>query len=191
MTEEVINKLPDILKAHIDTLKKTSYDRENHIYMVESRLKVISFDKVSKIYAKSKGCSVMPASNDALYISEDDAWYFIEFKNGSVDKAELYRKIYDSLIILLELGLVPDYTYIRGAVSYILVYNSEKYGKIQDSEARNINFDYIMRLSNEEKRLFGVEKFEGFLFKKTHTYTKKLFDQNFIIPMEAHEASGP
>ena len=86
------------------------------------------------------------ATNDAFVISSDNKWYFIEFKNGSVDKADLYRKIYDSLIILLELGLMPDYSCIRGTVNYILVYNSEKYGKIQASKARDMNFDYIIIL---------------------------------------------
>ena len=190
MTEEVINKLPDIFKARISNKKKASYDNENHVYMSESQMKVILFDKIPKSYAKNTNCPNVPASNDALYMSKDDDWYFIEFKNGSVDKADLYRKIYDSLIILLELGLMPDYSCIRGTVNYILVYNSEKYGKIQASKARDMNFDYIMRLSDQEEQLFGVEKFEGYLFKTTHTYTKRLFEKNFVIPMEACETSG-
>lgn len=187
MTEEMIGKLPDILKDHIAALKKASYDKENRIYMFESQIRVILFDKIAKIYAKTTGCPKVPASNDALYIREAGDWYFIEFKNGSVDKGELYRKIYDSLIMLLELGLVPDFDFIRRNVNYILVYNSEKYGKIKESAARNATFDYFMRLSKEEERLFGVEKFEGYLFKKTHTYTKRLFEQNFITPAEAYE----
>lgn len=53
-------------------------------------------------YSKSVGLKGKPMSNDALYASADGQWYFIEFKNGSVDKSDIFRKIYDSIIMLVE-----------------------------------------------------------------------------------------
>lgn len=95
MTEATIDKLPELLKNHISTLKKASCDETNGVYMTESALKVVRLDKVPKEYAKGKGWSGIPQTNDALYISDTGKWYFIEFKNGAVQKAEIYRKLYD------------------------------------------------------------------------------------------------
>lgn len=106
---------------------------------------------------------------------------------GSIEKDSLYRKIYDSLIILIELGVVPNFQYVRDNFNYILVYNSEKYPKIQKSEGRSENYDYILNLAKTEKRLFEIDKFEGYLFKKTHTYNKIEFSEKFIKPMEQQE----
>lgn len=91
--------------------------------MSESCIKVVNFDKIPSVYSKGKGWKSVPKSNDVLYISNDQ-WYFIEFKNGSIDKANLYRKIYDSLIMLIELGIIASLDDSRNKINYILVYNS-------------------------------------------------------------------
>ncbi|WP_270556604.1 hypothetical protein [Dorea amylophila] len=187
MTEEVINKLPEELKTHICTIKKASKDNSNNICMCKSDIKVIDFDKIPKNYARGKGWRGFPKSNDALYIDVQGKWYFIEFKNGTVEKDDIYRKIYDSLIMLMEWGIIQDFNYVRENVSYILVYSEEKYGKIQWSPARKQNYNYIMNLAGQEERLFGIEKFESYLFKETHTYTQDLFENNFIKIKEQEE----
>lgn len=38
-----------------------------------------------------------------------------------------------------------------------------------------------------EEKLFGIEKLEQYIFKETHTYTKALFETNFIKSMEERE----
>ncbi|WP_137695836.1 hypothetical protein [Ruminiclostridium herbifermentans] len=187
MTEEIIQNLREALIKHECTLKKASFDKCSVSYMCESKLKVINFDKIPKEYSKEKHLPCLPASNDALYISKDGSWYFIEFKNGSIDRADLFRKIYDSIIMLLELGIIPDFDFARKNISYILVYNSDKYPKIQKSESREENFSYFMRLAKTEEKLFEVEKLEKYLLKETHTYSKELFNTKFIIPMESIE----
>jgi hypothetical protein len=155
--------------------------------MCESQLKVINFDKIPKEYCREKHLPCIPASNDALYINKDGSWHFIEFKNGSIDKADLFRKIYDSIIMLLELGIIPDLDFARENISYILVYNSDKYPKIQNSESRKENYSYFMRIAKTEEKLFEIEKFEKYLLKETHTYSKELFNTKFIVPMESNE----
>ena len=127
------------------------------------------------------------ASADAFVISSDNIWYFIEFKNGSIDKADLYRKIYDSVIMLLEMNIIPDIEFVRKNIEFILVYNSEKYGKIKPSPAREANFNYILRRAGQEEKLFQVEKLEQYLLKETHTYTKELFNEKFVKPIEIAE----
>lgn len=42
MTDEVISKLPEVLRGHICTLKRASGDTTNNEYMCESGLKVIN-----------------------------------------------------------------------------------------------------------------------------------------------------
>ena len=88
MTDEVKDNLPELLN-HITTLKKSSCDEEKREYMCESEMKVINFDKIPKAYNRGKGWSILPKSNDALYIDVKGQWYFIEFKNGSINSGEI------------------------------------------------------------------------------------------------------
>lgn len=187
MTEEVLNSLPEILQKYTCTLKKASLDETNKEYMCESNMKVVHFDKIPNEYARGKGWIGVPSSNDALYISAQGKWYFIEFKNGEVKKEQIYRKLYDSLIMLMEWGIIPNFDFIRENINYILVYNSKKYEKIPESPAREQNYAYIRGLAGQEKKLFEVDKFEKYLFNETHTYTKKLFENYFVVPMEQEE----
>lgn len=189
MIEAVVNTLPEILKKHICTLKRASFDETNGIFMCESEMKVVHFDKVPKDYARGRGWDGVPSSNDALYITSRGKWYFIEFKNGTVKKEQIFRKIYDSLIMLLELKIIPDIDFIRKNISYILVYNSGKAGKIPESSGRVKNYSYVFKLAEQEEKLFGVEKLEKYLFCKTHTYAPELFEEKFIVPMEMQESS--
>ncbi len=187
MTKETIENLPGILRNHICAMRRVSRDDSRASYMCESSIKVIDFDKIPKDYSRIMKLPVMPASNDALYISADSKWHFIEFKNGTVDKLNIHRKIYDSIIMLIELGIIPNFHFARENINYILVYNSNNYSKVPESESREANFSYILKLAQEESRLFGVEKLEKYLVRETHTYTKELFEKNFVIPMEQQE----
>lgn len=187
MREEVINTLPEILKKYTCTLKKASMDTTNKSQMCESKLIVVNFDKIPNEFARGKGWSGVPKSNDVLYVDVHGKWYFVEFKNGTIQKDEIYRKIYDSLIMLIEWKIIPDFDFIRENVIYILVYNEKKYGKIQESPAREENYSYFMGLAKQEKRLFEVDKFEKYLFNETHTYTQCLFNEKFVLPKEQEE----
>ena len=187
MTENVIETLPDILKNNMCTMKRASLDDTNRVYMCDSLLKVIHFDKVPNEYSKGRGWNGVPKSNDALYIDTYGKWYFIEFKNGKVYKDDIYRKIYDSLIMLWEKEILPDIDFVRDNVNYILVYNGKMYGRIQESPSRTETYNYFGRLSKKEERLFEIEKLEQYLFCETHTYTKELFKEKFIVEKEKEE----
>ena len=186
MIQEVIEKLHPILRSHLCTLEKASLDNSNEKNMSHSQIKVINFDKIPKEYAKKHNIPKLPTSNDALYISSDNKWFFIEFKNGSIDKAE-FRKIYDSLLMLLELEIIENLDFSRENIYYILVYNSDKKAKIPETQSMRKNTGYLYGLAKTEKRLFDIRKFEKLLFKEAHTYTIELFKEKFEMPMEADE----
>ena len=120
MTKEAIEKLPEVMQSMTATLKRCSKDDASSDYMTESRLLAVNFDRFSKYYCQMKKIAQQPKTNDALYCTEDGKWYFVEFKNGSIKKDEIYRKIYDSLIMLIEAGMIPDYQFSRENISYIL-----------------------------------------------------------------------
>lgn len=152
--------------------------------MSDSALTVIDFDKLPNIYSKGKEMGSVPKSNDALYISDEGIWYFIEFKNGEVCKEDIYRKIYDSLIMLIELNVIPNFNFCRENIQYILVYNSNKYDKVQQSESRKAIFENVNGLAKKESKLFNVKNFDKYLFQDTHTYTKEQFEEKFTRQME-------
>ncbi|MBM6668062.1 hypothetical protein QUW49_04685 [Lacrimispora saccharolytica] len=187
MTEEVMESLPEKLKPHICTLKRASMDTTKNIPMCESGIEVVNFDKIPNEFARGRGWSSVPKSNDALYKDVDGKWFFVEFKNGTIKTHEIYRKLYDSLIMLLEWGIFPSFDFIRNHVNYILVYNGEKTERIQPSVNRDATYEYITQLAKQEEKLFGIEKFEKYLFNETHTYTPDLFEKNFIRPKEEEE----
>ncbi len=184
MMKEILDKLSPILSRHKCTLRRASRDDTGAFFMCESTLGVIHFDKIPKEYCRRLHCPAFPKSNDALYISQEDNWYFIEFKNGTVEKADVYRKIYDSIIMLMELKIIPDFQFVREHIHYILVYNPKKYS---DMPSRDMIHSYVCERAESERELFGIQKFEAFLLKETHTYTPGLFEENFVIPMERKE----
>lgn len=141
--------------------------------MIDSDISVINFDKVSKEYSKTVKLNCLTKSVDAAYIDENQ-WYFIEFKNGSVDKLDVHRKIYDSIIMMIEMGIKEEFKFFRNNATYILVLN-KKYG--QNSENRNRIYDYGKKRANEEIKFFELDKLEGYLVNKVHTYYVNEFEQ--------------
>ena len=67
---------------------------------------------------------------------------------------------------------------------YTILKNMEKF---KPSPAREANFNYILRRAGQEEKLFQVEKLEQYLLKETHTYTKELFNEKFVKPIEIAE----
>lgn len=175
------------LKDFICTLKKASKDTSNGQFMCESQLPVMNFDKMSEIYKQERRGPTCPKTNDALYITKNGEWYFIEFKNGRVKTADIHDKIYDSVIMLVDLKIIPDFEFARQNFHYILVYNDEKNQGLSKSQSRDEFRDYMERRAQEEIRYWDVDLFERYLYKSTHTYTKEKFYDLFVLPMEQAE----
>ncbi len=92
-------RLHDILdvnfKDDFDTLKNTSYDKENNLYMCQSQMKVVDFDNLTNNMYPQK----QPSSYDALWTDEDlKNIYCVEFKNqnkSSVKNQNIQKKAKD------------------------------------------------------------------------------------------------
>lgn len=197
-----------IIDERNSTLKDTSYDEDNNVYMVDCELEVCSFDDVKEWYVKNRIplAKPNPKSNDALFFDKEEG-FFIEFKNGKINNAvnfELNKKIYDSLLMLFDLGYVDSnerevdsISYTRENMNYILVYNEEKYlqvgatrqtkegfdrqkVEVTASKHRDLLFSTVKKLANDELIKFGLDQFRNYLFKNVHTYTVKEFEENFI-----------
>ena len=187
MTKEAIEKLPEVMQSMTATLKHCSKDDASFDYMTESRLLAVNFDRFSKYYCQVVKIAQQPKTNDALYCTEDGKWYFVEFKNGSIKKDEIYRKIYDSLIMLIEAGMIPDYQFSRENISYILVYNKEKImqeKQIKVNSAKNQIHRHIEQKQEKLFCLFELEKLQGYILDETNTYTKEQFEQLFVKKFE-------
>jgi len=129
-----------ILDSSICSLKETSKDNHDgtDCYMTNSMLPVVNFDMVKEKYVQGLKISEFPASNDALYVSNDGELYFIEFKAGAMAKKiyEVRRKIFDSLLILTDIINVGA-SYTRQHLNYILVYNEVK-NQITETEKEEL-----------------------------------------------------
>lgn len=86
--------------------------------------------------------------------------YICTLKKASTDTTN-GTPMCESLIMLVEWGVIPDFDFCRTNINYILVYNEGKYGKI--------------------------EKFEKYLFENTHTYTQSVFQEKFVATIESEE----
>lgn len=200
----------DAFGLEYSTLSKTSWDDKNDVIMTDLQNKVIDFDRVKEEYLKrmEKGPSETPYSNDALFKIED-TWYFIEFKNGTINLKEnvkIFNKIYDSMLIFLE-TVNKHIDYSRNNIIYVLVFNEESIDKkkisnlfdknkyeedkelfeLACSEISPSNYRAALfyGLQNMKPNLdsttaqFGLERFERFIFKKVYTIPKYAFDNFF------------
>lgn len=178
-----------LFNKNISSLKETSKDKQKKSisYMTDSDYEVVNFDGVKNDYIRGLCISETPCSNDAVCVLEDkDTIVFIEFKNGgSIKKYELWKKIYDSVLIFNDLShsLISE---TREKLEYILVYNEDK---IQDNNGQQNNHNsknrdeigkQLGKLSNEEYIKFDLKQFVNYLFKSVHTYTKEEFEKNFV-----------
>ncbi len=195
-----MNKVSDIevFKNNISTLKETSRDDHNGTvsFMTQYLLEVVDFDKVKHNYLKGLKAKVSeePKSNDALYIGDNDELVFIEFKNGNIDNKQKYgvwQKIYDSLLLLLDI-LNVGCRYAREHLSYILVYNENRNPAatsqdaqdiketVQGSPSRTMIEKYVFEQAKEDFIQFGLARFKNLYFKDVYTYNEKEFENNFV-----------
>lgn len=87
------------------TLKELSYDDKKNVFMIDLDAEAINFDKVKEKYIKNLKLSDTPSSNDALVLEYSGRIFFVEFKNGNLQKEvfKLGKKIYDSVLIFTDL----------------------------------------------------------------------------------------
>lgn len=184
------NNIP-IFKDNMTSFKETSHDKDGKVpgYMTNSEIQVINFDKVKECYIKDLFLSNTPCSNDALYIGKDDKIFFVEFKNGALEKNKkmifnVYNKIYDSLLIFNDI-VQQNISFCREKLCFILVYNEGKNfcgeceAKQEDSPKAMISKSIHKKAKKKYVR-FGLQKFEKIYFKEVFTYTESEFENIFL-----------
>lgn len=160
------------------TLKDSSYDSANQIYLTNLSIEVYDFDKikdeyVNRIIKNYQGLSDDSfRSNDALYRKENRL-VFIEFKNGNItsklEKEKIRSKISESLLILTDI-LNTTLSKIRKDCCYILVYNKKKNSSFEKERNSSINMisDCMANLSGTNHLIKGFYRYKVF-FDKVYT----------------------
>lgn len=177
-----------IFKENKKSLKEISVDTSKDsgcVYMTESQLQVIDFDKVKTVFTNERGHSEEDAcSLDALY-QHDEQFIFMEFKNGKVNNSNVRWKVYDSLMIL---GSIINFTInqLRSKGVLIVVYNQERNPLRDNGSKGNSTTDSppslvsiakgIKNLAGEELIRFNLERFKDLYFDEVHTYTQPEFE---------------
>ena len=199
-----MENLPKLFQECQKSLKATSCDTDQKEYMCSSALPVFDFDALKDWYAKNylQGVYMTPSSVDALWLATEHL-VFIEFKNGKVDglkNSEIIIKLYDSLLLLLDdkfdlswcrADFKPNISYTRENMDYILVYSKEKFQEnpptpqtkrgwerqSQDSHHRTVIYKVFSNLGRKPLLLFGLDRFEGYLFRRVYTMDQSEFEQ--------------
>lgn len=188
-------KLDEILifKENKSTFKETSLDdsgKENQ-YMVDSEIEVIDFDRVKSAYIKGMGLNDTPSSSDALYERQPGEYFLVEFKNGRLNKPDIYsvqKKIYDSLLIFNDI-MDANISFCREHVDFILVYNESKNPKPADETSDSLDAptpsrvaigQYWSKKANRHFIRFDLEQFKTIYFHDVFTYSVQEFEEEFL-----------
>lgn len=163
------------------SIKEASKDTSSNetIYMSNSDYKVYNFDAIKKDFIKKLDLNINDIlhSNDCIF-KKDDKLFFIEFKNGNIinqkEKQKIYKKIFDSIIILLSLYPEQSTKKFKEYLNYILVYNENK-NTLYDNFGQNLNKD----AKNEKKYIINLEPFKNLYFNTAESKSIKDFE-NFI-----------
>lgn len=176
-----MNKIFEELKEKCkSTLKETSKDEKEEGkkgFLTDLEKECINFDKLKEEYIRVNKikCSGVPSSCDALLESNNELC-FIEFKNGSFKDYEIIRKIYDSLLIFLDLT-GKTISFSRQYMSFYLVYN--KNTNLFDAENKDKIFNYRKKLS-DSKRDTIKSRFQKLFLKNVFIHTKEDFQEKFV-----------
>ncbi len=166
---------------YLSSIKDTSYNKSANIFLTNSDLQVINFDKVKDNFASDKKINY-PKSVDALYYN-DGILYFIEFKDAECKEHILHKKIYDSIIILSSKLNISVNEIVKNSI-YIVVFSSEKNKDITSKnyiENPTEYYDITNAVGNffqEHTILFNLEQYKNYLYKDVYTVNEISFNEN-------------
>jgi len=132
----------------------------------------------------SMSLTEVPKSCDALYMTSQNEFFLIEFKNGIIDAKKNYEikvKIFESLLMISE-KFSKTTDFIRDSMSFILVYNENvTHGQEQyeNTGVRRISSMIFKRARVREIR-FGLHRFKKIYFKDVFTYSRAEFESEFV-----------
>jgi hypothetical protein len=147
------------------SLKETSFDEENDIYLCQSDMKVFDFDCIVKALYPEK----QPASFDTLIVNEKDKLvYCVEFKNqkpSDVISSKIKDKLTNGKDILTNIcqsNKIPPKSY---AFLFCVVFKKNRRG-------------YRDGIKNSTIR-FGLEQYKGKYFDDIFTNDIVFFTREF------------
>ncbi len=155
-------------KNNFSTLKNTSHDKENNIYMCQSKMQVTDFDHLTRELFPTK----QPSSPDALWSDEDSKHiYEVEFKNqdkSNVKNKNIQKKAKDGKNTIDKIcseSMIPLDNY---KLIYCVAYKS------------NPNKEEYRRRYDESSIHFGLKSYEGIYFNKVITNNIDFFTEEFL-----------
>ena len=166
-----LNSFP-IFKSCQTSLKNTSIDSNNGMYLIDNEKVVVDFDEVKTRYLKSlKLRNHYASSVDALFVKSEKL-VFIEFKNGNFNNNEIKAKIKDSLLIFSDITKITI-SELRENAAFILVISNESYGKLRPQDkkalamARNASVDFA---------IYGLDYIRRYLFERVDCLSAEAFN---------------
>jgi hypothetical protein len=183
----VKNIYDEMLDNYPDTLEKTSEDCNKPAgdkYMTSCKKTVVNVDRLKDDFVKKMSLTEVPKSCDALYMTSQNEFFMIEFKNGVIDPKKNYEikvKILESLLMISE-KLSKTTDFMRNNMNFILVYNENiTHGQEQyeNTGVRRVSGPVHKRALVREIH-FGLHRFKKLYFKDVFTYSKKEFETEFV-----------
>lgn len=148
---------------------------------IESNQKVYDFDEITKEVADRYRNKKPAASCDALYLKDERHIYLFEFKNARkshIGKNFCSQKAYDSALTLLfafynNLSLEE----LQNRLYLVVVYNDDH---VTEKEQESKHFQHFKNKLESlagvrDRTLFGLEAYQGILYKKVITVEKDFF----------------
>jgi len=130
------------------SLKETSFDEKNKVYLCQSDMKVFDFDCIVKtLYPKKQ-----PASYDALIVNQKDKLvYCVEFKNqksSEIDKTNIQKKLKNGKDILTNICKQNNVSPNLYRFIYCVVFKADKRGYRNGIKNSTIRF-YLEQYKNQ------------------------------------------
>ena len=168
-------------KGNVDTLCEISKNDKGEECVIvggySANLTAINFDNIKAVwYGLTLPNQVR--SCDALFV-DADRFYLIEFKTGEFKNIDIHRKIYDSVIALVEHNVLtlPD---CRRRLQYIVVSKRYKNDSLLEclEDCMSEPWEYVVNqqaLRGWDKH--DIRKLTNFLFSKVYKLNLSEFDR--------------
>jgi ribosomal protein S17E len=177
---ELISNFPDTLEKTSEDVNKSTVDK----YMTLCKKTVVNVDKFIYDFVKNMSLTSIPKSCDALYMTPENEYFMIEFKNGKIEAKinyEINVKILESLLMLSE-KFTETIAFTRNNMNFILVYNENiEHGQEQYDNTRVSQVSvHVFKRAHISIIRFGLHRFKKLYFKNVFTYTKSEFQSEFV-----------
>ena len=185
MTQNELSSLAKVIpELHTQTLGELSVNDQGERCLDErlpcSKLDAVGFDRVKEDWYDTLYFHQV-RSADALY-KHGDRYYLIEFKTGGVKNVDVHRKLYDSVIGLLE-HRVLTLSECREYLQYVIVSLKQNVFPYHKEMMRHFGsgvdepWEYAVtreNLKNWDKN--DIRKLSGFLVEKIYKLNPSDFD---------------